>query len=819
MFSQLQRLATIDDDVADVVLIDVVSVLAVVPDVDAVSALVHQTDVACARGGRELICAVAPITSFVAERTALRELVARIRERQLRLIYSKNEPLPSLAFDAVPSGRQVTLVLGTVTETTTWCLAPRAGSSRRPIASILDISTGQLHIAARNAPEVVARAEAVLRHVTSHYKTNYKEPVSRQLGAGVQVVAERHDYLENLAAKASLAPGPALPQWFTTPWLNSHSKSKGKDDFINAIDTEELDLLGWKHSSRLAREALAAVVKAIPGPRLDTGYICADVRRGINTWRLERITCRLQDEWRSATGTGIAALLRNLFSEFPTRWFGPRIIDLFAWMIGQGLPLPARGADPAWSAFVLDPEQDSKKPIDLAAFSARVLALGPRDRAWLGDLRREAPGPTSVDSTARCLPSLDVRLGQEAGGQLRALLSHDIEPTMPVLAAIERRGVSLHAPADSTWGIFDAARRDALEQTSAEARSILRANIDIFRRPDLLVRALEKNVGKLTRIEQDGARIADVLDRYLEVFDGLDSIRRARTLGAFNQEAPLRRPVRARATSVHAVTGPQKNGRLKLTTPRLQSLPKRSPEGLVLRSALRARPGHLIIAFDYNAFEARLAADLSNDPVLIAASRRADLFHELAKVFFGAPSPSSTQRDLSKAGFYGILFGQRKDQFWKKHPDLPRGEADALFACAEQHLHGLLAYRDQVHAQIDKNWLVETRGGWCRRLHAKTKAGRRRHGFSALVQGLAADILRRVLRQLHVQLAPYDAGVIHHIHDELFVETPAAHVAKVKPIIRATMVGAPAAGAPVLLQAVQLVVKEPRIGESWSDLA
>lgn len=707
-------------------------------------------------------------------------------------------------------------MLGSVTEPTTWSLAP-AGSGHRPVTSLLDLTTGRLHIDTRVAPEVVARTEAVLRHVTKDYKKNYKEQVARQLGAGVQVVAERNDYIKDLASKAVLEPGAPLPAWLTTPW--AHAPSKKKNDVINAIDAEELNLLGWRRPSPSARAALAATIAAIPPPRLDTGYICAAVRRGITTWRLERVTCRFQAGWRGADALGAAELLRAFLSEFPHRWFGPRIVDLFAWMIGQGLALPSRGGDPAWSAFVLDPEQDIKKPIDLGALSPRVLVLGAADRAWLGDVRREAPAPNSVERIARCLPSLDERLGLEAGGRLRALLDHDIEPTMPVLAAIERRGASLLAPALSTWSIFDAARRDALQQTSAEARSILRANIDIFRRPDLVVRALESNVGKLPRSEQDGARIADVLERYLEVFDGIGSIRRARTLGAFNQETPLRRHVRAQATSVHAVTVPQKNGRLGLTRPRLQSLPKKSPEGLVLRSALRARPGHAIVAYDYNAFEARLAADLSNDPVLIAASRAgADLFRELAKVFFAAPSPSSSQRAHSKAGFYGLLFGQRKDQFWKKHPELARGEADALFACAEHHLQVLLAYRDQVHAQIDKDWLVETRGGWCRRLHAKTRAGRRRHGFSALVQGLAADILRRVIRRLHVQLAPLGAGVLQHIHDELFVETPVAHIANVKTIVRTTMIGAPAAEAPVLLQSVQLVVKDPRVGEAWSDL-
>lgn len=106
MFAQVQRLATVDDDVADIVLLDVVSVLAVFGRVDPAWAVVQQTSEACNRGGRELICAIVPNAAFFADRSALRELTARIRRRQLRLVYSKNERLPSLAYDGVPAGLQ-----------------------------------------------------------------------------------------------------------------------------------------------------------------------------------------------------------------------------------------------------------------------------------------------------------------------------------------------------------------------------------------------------------------------------------------------------------------------------------------------------------------------------------------------------------------------------------------------------------------------------------------------------------------------------------------------------------------------------------------
>lgn len=816
MFAQVQRLATVDDDVADIVLLDVASVLVITSSVDAAWAVVHQTSEACARAGRVLICAIVPGALVVADRASLRALETRVRQLQLRRIYSKKEPLPSLAYEAVQAGRQVTLVLGTVSETTTWCLSPTE-AGERPVSSILDISTGRLHTDAWATPAVVARTEAILRTVTRNYKENYKEPVAHQLGVGIQVVAERSDYLRALEEKSKLPAGEPLPEWLTTPWQTSPSKNK--NDVLNAIDAAELDLLRWRHPSPRARAELAAAIAAIPQHRLNSGYVCADVRRGVDHWRLERIECRFQGGWRSTDEAGAPAMLREFLVEFPGRWFGPRIVDLLAWMLTRGLTLPARGGDPAWTAFVLDPESETGRPLDLARYSSRVLRLPPRAHAWLGDLRREASAPLDIASLARSLPSLDAHLAAFVSPPVRQLLDEDIEPTLPVIAAIEERGVTLGTPAGSTWAEFAAALEGAQQTTTAEARGVLLSNVDFFRDPKLTVRAIEKAIGQLPMSERKGLRMADLMKRYMEIFgDVLEPVARARSLAAVNQERPLGLAVRSGVGSIHAVTIPQSGGRLGLSSPRLQSLPKNSPEGIVLRSALAARPGHVLLAFDYNAFEARIVADLSDDPILLAACRSDEAFVELAKILFKTTSPTGDQRTHAKLGFYALLFGQTRGGFWKQQHALTRADAEALFDLATHHLSVLLAYRDDVYDQLDKSRCAETRGGWRRTLNSNTKNERRREGFSVVVQGLAADILRRVLRLLHIRLAPFHAGVIHHIHDEVFVTTPLVNVDDVERVVLDVMTGAPYAS-PALLQRVKLVVKRPRRGETWADLA
>lgn len=826
MLAQVQRLATFDEKIPELVVIDVTSLLDFAGSTTSFWTVVDLIRLACSRGRRTPVWVVAPRTERPPRRLPSAQPLRLVPHgfavaaaaRRLSVVYSR-EPARSLAYEVLPPSRPATLVTTAFSEP--WALATRltAGGEHQPIVSVLDIETGKLwrREDVDGSPEVAARAEAMLRRATRDYKEKYKTPLARQLDAGVPVTAPHGAYKTALTAMNRAELGDPLPEWFTTPWTVTPAKTER--GVLEDFDAEEFRLLGWRRSSPRARRALDQLIAALPQRRLDTGYVCAHVRRGSNRWVLKEVVCRLRRGWCTADASGAPALLNELFADFPERWFGPRMIDLLAWMVGHRLPRPARAGDPAWSAFALDPEVDTDNPIDLAGYSDRVLGLPLRARAWLGDLRREAPAPRNtreLEDAARCGPAVDWSLAAAAGPatSLASLIRDDIEATIPTVAAIERRGVALGTPGGSSfWSDFDAALHGGVQIAVREARSILKANVDIFHNPKLTVRAIEKAVGMLPLVETQ-MRMPDLLQRYVEVFDGLEPIRRARSLGAFNRERPLQSAVASGAPSLHPITVPQSNGRLGLSSPRLQSLSKKTPEGVVLRSALTASAGHLLVACDYNACEARIAADLSGDPVLVQASLAADLFVALAAILF----QDAGLRDLAKTAFYAILFGQTKAQFVKKQHALAPARAESVFDAATKHLGTLLAFRSKVHDQIDASHFIETRGGWRRLLHGRTRDERRRHGFSALVQGTAADILRRVLRELEVQLAPFGAGVVHHVHDEVYVETPVQHLANVEQVVQAVMTTAPSK-VPALITRVSLTVKPPRKGTTWADIA
>lgn len=834
MHAHVQRLASSDDDIAGTVLFDVTSVLATAGTTNEFWRTVDAVIEACRRGGRALVCVVAPasgsprvkfIDALVASAhgfssASLHQFFTELRCRRLTTVYSASEPLPSLAYAGSPAKCHVSLVLGGVADHDCWCLARRtAHAGEQAVASILDLGTGRLwrREDVIGSPEVVARAEAILRSATRQYPARYKTTVAVQLDAGIPVLADRAAYEAALTRLPAGRVGSPLPMWLTTPWAVPASK-KSRTLVQHEVDAEERRLRGWDRPSDKARAALASAIISTTKPRSTTGYICAVVNRGAASWTLESVVCRLEGRWVHAEGAATSEVLRQFRKEFPERWFGPRIVDLLAWMKRHRIMLPARAADPAWAAFVLDPEVDTDHPLDLAGYSSSVLRLSTQSRSWLGDIKRNAPPPATAEAlqdAARALPVLDRNLRATAGEgtALRRLLDDDIEPTLTTLAGIEGRGIPLAVPVGcADWFDFGVALDGATNVVVGEARALLRSNVDFFRDAKLTVRAIEKSVGVLLPAEK-GMPMNNLLRRYLEVFDDLEPLRRARALGALSAERPFIEETKAGATTVHPITVPQSSGRLGLLSPRLQSLPKDAPEGLILRSALAVPDGWEIIACDYNAFEARLAADLSGDPVLFEAAQGTDLFIELADLMFCDRS----KRGLAKSAFYAILFGQTQDQFWKKMHVLARGEADVVYETAVQRLHHLLDFRERKYREIDWDGFVQTRGGWHRTLHAPSSEERRRQGFSVIVQGLAADIMRRVVRTLEEQLGPFDAGVIGHVHDELYVATPAHHVTRVEQIMLDVMTMA-ARSEPVLVAMVPLIVKPPRRGRTWADV-
>lgn len=611
MHLQVQRLAALDEEIADVVFVDIMALFAHVgTDAEFWTGADQMLD-ASVRGYHHVVWVVAPASDGRSASLAIpTNFATEAAQRQLSVVTS-TEPLSRLAYEALARcGMAATIVTAALDEHRhdAWCLAG-------PVRSMLDVVTGRLWRAEDvGAPEHVTTVEAVLRG-RRRYHGEYRQHVVRHIVG---------------------KPGLPLVKWLAD--LFSDTKKRVE------VDAEDRRLLGWDYPEDAnAHAQLDALLNGLPKPPITTGYVCADIHRGPRNARLERLLCLLPDgRWHEAVNqTDAERLLVLLLQHWPKRWFGPRMIDLLYWMLRKNMPLPNAAIDPAWVAVALDPET----PVDLAIVSGRLLAVPPDGREWLRDIRREASPPKTLVRLAHELPALDDALTDRATRmKLLKVVEEDLAPTLPVLARVEERGVAADVPTGfMSWAAFV----DRLSTDYDKNKSAITALLGPINWLDdrATIRAIEKSFPHLPSDEK-ACPIAYQVERYVARIPALAPVARARALDGFARAAPLSVVAQSNVSSLHPRSTLQKNGRIGVHSPALQSLNRRGAEGQLIRSALKARRDHRLVGVDYNGFEARLAGELSNDPVLVNACKEPDVYIPVARVVFNTMSPTKAQRDL-----------------------------------------------------------------------------------------------------------------------------------------------------------------------------
>jgi DNA polymerase-1 len=222
-------------------------------------------------------------------------------------------------------------------------------------------------------------------------------------------------------------------------------------------------------------------------------------------------------------------------------------------------------------------------------------------------------------------------------------------------------------------------------------------------------------------------------------------------------------------------------GRLSAANPNLQNIPVRTPLGLRMREAFVPAEGRLLLSADYSQIELRILAHLCGDEILIEAFERGDDIHveTAARVFDVAPEQvSPEQRSQIKAINFGILYGSSAFGIARV---LSISQRDA-----QAHIDTYFGRYPRVKAFIRGSIeLARERG------YSETMFGRRRYlpdlnsknrvlraaaermANNSVIQGTAADLIKRAMVQLDADLmapgAPV-ASMILQVHDELVFE-------------------------------------------------
>jgi DNA polymerase I len=400
-------------------------------------------------------------------------------------------------------------------------------------------------------------------------------------------------------------------------------------------------------------------------------------------------------------------------------------------------------------------------------------------------------------------------------------------PLVPVLARMERRGISIDRQVLSRLSGEFAQRSGALE---AEIQEIAGAPLNPGspkQLGDILFGKLGLPGGTKTKTGQwaTGARVLDELAEQGHPLPQkiLDWRQVTKLKSTYTDALPgYVNPDTHRVHTSYALAATP-TGRLSSSEPNLQNIPIRTEEGRKIRRAFIATPGHKLVSADYSQIELRLLAEIADIAALRKAFREGlDIHAMTASEMFGVPvkdMPGEVRR-RAKAINFGIIYGISAFGL-ANQLGIAREEAGAYIKKYFERFPGIRDYMDQTKAYAKKNGYVLTLFG--RKCHypeighsnASIRAFNERASINARLQGTAADIIRRAMVRMDAALAKQklNAQMLLQVHDELVFEVPDDEVAKTLPVITKVMEEAPL---PALSLTVPLAV-EAHAATNWEE--
>lgn len=231
-------------------------------------------------------------------------------------------------------------------------------------------------------------------------------------------------------------------------------------------------------------------------------------------------------------------------------------------------------------------------------------------------------------------------------------------------------------------------------------------------------------------------------------------------------------------------------GRITCTDPPLQSLPK------YVRRYLCPGPGRVFIKADYSAFQLRLLAHLSQDPVLLDLFRSGRNPHDETQSRLNARGLNITRAQAKTVNFsicYGSTAWSLKDNLGLGFNGLKL--AQQILNEMKEIYPDLFAYLDGVKAALEnspegKRYVRSIRG---RRRAFNHPGGltqrERRQAANAVVQMLEADVFKKTVLELDTAFKregmPVDMVLL--LHDGIWFTCPHEIQEKAKTLIKQVM--------------------------------
>ncbi|NTV72680.1 MAG: DNA polymerase I [Holophaga sp.] len=536
---------------------------------------------------------------------------------------------------------------------------------------------------------------------------------------------------------------------------------------------------------------------------------------------------------------------RNIPFEEAREVLGPLFLDAAVGKAGQNLKydlqvlkrhgMPVRGlADDSMALSFL---VDSRLRHNLDDLSSRHLDLRPIPfEAVVGKGKAQKRFDEADFDQAVQYAAEDADLALQLCRKLKPLLTPDLLrlyeqvdlPLVEALADLELDGVRLDVGvlehlAKAMRVARDAAADRAFElageafnlNSPAQLGKILyeKLNLPVLKRTDKTkAPATDEDVLTELALREDG-EIARVLLRHRQT---------QKLLSTYVEALPLMvSPVTGRLhTRLHQAA--VATGRLASSDPNLQNIPVRTEEGRAIRGAFVPRKGWVFLDADYSQIELRVVAALAGDPVLLGAfSRGEDIHRRTASEVMGVEMGAVTaeQRSAAKAVNFGLLYGQGAYAL-SASLGISFKEAKAFIERYFERMPKVAEWIEATKARAVEEGLVRTLWGRVRRIpdlqspNQGLKAQALREAVNTVVQGTAADLMRRAMVRLHrsLEAGRLESRLLLQVHDELLVEAPPAEADAVSALLKDAMEGADDLG-PLGVK----LAAEVRRGTSWLE--
>ncbi len=501
--------------------------------------------------------------------------------------------------------------------------------------------------------------------------------------------------------------------------------------------------------------------------------------------------------------------LRPLLEREPGVWVGHDLKRDCVSLARRGVALGGELRDAAVGAYVVDPSQQVQRPEVLAKtyLSQELPAL--EDVFGKGAKRRPASGIPTAELAgffgSRVAVALDLEheLEQRLGSTGQLDLFREVEvPLVRVLARMELAGVrvdedKLRALSEELERELRAGERRIYELAGEEfkinsPKQLQRIMFDKLALPPTkrIKTGFSTDESVLEELALDHEfpreilvyrKLSKLKSTYVDALPRLVHPETGRIHCSFNQTVAA-------------------TGRLSASNPNLQNIPARTPLGQNIREAFIPAEGRLLLSADYSQMELRILAHLSQDEPLLAAFREGVDIHvrTASQIFDIAPEEvTEEQRAQTKAINFGIIYGSSAFGI-ARQLGIAQSEAQEHIRAYFARYPGVRAFLDTAIQRARDKGYAETLNGRRRYLpdlHSRNRVQRaaaERMATNSLIQGTAADIIKRAMVEIDRDLgqtdAP-DARMILSVHDELVFEVVPADVEALQALVGGRMEG------------------------------